>query len=125
MKQQLLRPDQNSLRASGQKGKEMNFTERLRTFDVDRCDIGELVELSFVGRSIVSEYENLGAECPDWLTINLKQLRREVKTRTADALEKDLHAKKQKLEGMLPMEERRKRTELEIAALEQKLSASV
>jgi hypothetical protein len=101
---------------------ETMLIERLKSVDTDRCDIDELVELCALGRTFRAEYEQVGVEVPEWLDANLKSLRREVRARVADSLDKTLREKKARLEALTPAEEKRSKLAAEIAALEQKLA---
>jgi hypothetical protein len=94
------------------------MVDRLRNFDVDRLSLEELVELSAIGRFLTDEFEKTGVEVPEWLSINLKSLRREIKTKIADQVEKTLRDKRTRLASLMPTEERRKKLAEEIAELE-------
>ena len=97
--------------------------ERIRTVDVDIISLDELVELSATARSFTDECEKLGVDSPDWLAASTKTIRRAIRSRTADSLEKSLQDKKSRLEATLPAEEKRKKLADEIAALEAKLDS--
>jgi len=58
-----------------------------RNFDANRMDINQLISLAAFGRALRDEYEHNQIEEPDWLDIQLKTLRREIRTRNADKLE--------------------------------------
>jgi len=108
--------------AQDRKKEEVTMIQQLKNFDVDRMDIEQLVELSAVGRVIVDEFDKTGAETPEWLTTNLKSLRREIRARQADALEALLREKQSRLESLKPAEQRRADLAGEIETLKQKLA---
>lgn len=103
-----------------ERGKRM--LDLLKSFDVERLDMDQLIELSAYGRMMANEYQTSG-ESPEWLDINLKQIRRELRARQADQLEKTLRDKKARLEATLPAEQKRQKLEAEIAELEARLQA--
>jgi len=112
-----------ALRASQDKKKEeVTMIQQLKNFDVDRMDLDELVGLASFGRIIGDEFDKLSGEIPEWLQANLKSLRREIHARQADALEALLKEKKARRDNLTPAEERRKKLDEEIAALEAKVS---
>jgi hypothetical protein len=114
----------NNLRATSVQEKgEVTMLERIRNFQADRMDLDELTELSAVGRILVDEFERLSLEVPDWVTANLKSLRREIKTRVADQLEKSLRDKKTRLEALKPAEQKRTDLQAEIDKLEKQLQS--
>jgi hypothetical protein len=98
--------------------REEGMIEKLKNFDVERMSVEELVGLSAVGRIVRSEFEANGVEVPDWLDVNCKTIRREIKSRQADALEKSLREKKARLAALMPTEEKRATLKAEIEALE-------
>jgi hypothetical protein len=97
--------------------------DELRNFNEEAMDMEELVELAAFGRSFRSEFEALGAEVPDWVDIQLKSLRRVIRSRDMDRLEKMIREKEARLEALKPAEEKRKDLQEEIDRLKQKLSA--
>ena len=116
-------PKQNELRASNaQKGVRMTIITTIQTSAPDRLSLDELVEISAMGRSVEVEYEKLGVDFPETISQSLKSLRREIKIRAMDSIEKALREKEQKLNAMLPMEDKRKMVADEIAALRAKLT---
>lgn len=92
--------------------------ERLKNFDLDRMDVDELVFLSALARTLKQEYEAVGAETPEWVDTRARELRREIRARHADLIEKRLREAKMRLEALKPASERRKDVEAEIARLE-------
>lgn len=81
--------------------------EALKNFDANRLDMEELVVLSAFGRSLETETSNLGMESPKWLEPRLRELRREIRTRTEDQIEKQIVENTANIERLKPAEEKR------------------
>jgi len=92
---------------------------KLRSFDCDRLELEELVELLAYGKMLRAEFE-VHSEVPEWLDVRLRELRREISTRNQDNIDKRLRTLKARREALLPDEEKRTKLDAEIAALEQK-----
>jgi hypothetical protein len=60
---------------------------QFKSFDANRMQLDELVSLEAFGHDLREAFERLGIEEPAYLDTQLKQLRREVRTRNADRLE--------------------------------------
>lgn len=95
--------------------------DRLRSFDVDRMDMEEAVSLSAFGRALRTEYDVLQEMPPDWLDNRLKELRRMIRSRQQDSLEKRLREARLRLSHLRTPDEKRADVEREIASLEQQL----
>ncbi len=94
----------------------------LKNLDVRRPDLPELVELSVYARSLVAEFEALGIETPEWLTVNTASIRREIKTRNQDRLAEKLRSAKSRLETLKTPDEKRAGLQTEIEQLEKQLA---
>jgi hypothetical protein len=97
--------------------------EKLRSFDVDRLDVEEAIALSAFARSLKSEYEALGGEAPEWLDNRTRELRREIRARQQDGIEKRLHEAQARLEALKPAAERREELQAEIDKLKASLAS--
>ena len=64
--------------------------QRLKTLDVDRLDMEELVELSAVARILKTEFAEQDLDVPEWLGDKAKSLGREINARNQDAIERRL-----------------------------------
>ena len=95
--------------------------DRLRSFDIDRMDLEEAIALSAFGRAMRAEYEALQADAPEWLDNRLRELRREIRTRQQDSLEKRIREAKARLQALKPAEQRRAELAAEIEKLEAQL----
>jgi len=67
-------------------------------------------------------YEKMQLEPPEWLDTRIKELSREIKSRTADMLEKRLREAKARREALKPATERREEVDAEIKRLEEQLA---
>lgn len=94
----------------------------LKQFDADRNDVEDLVSLSAVARLVQNEYSVIGVEEPDWLTVRVKEIRREIKARTQDSVEKELREAQARLESLKTPEEKRAAIREKIALLTEKLA---
>ena len=94
--------------------------DMLKSFTPQRLDTEELVSLAGFGRSLEAEYSTLGVDAPEWIGNQLKAVRREIKTRNADAIASKLRSAKARLETLKTPDEKRAAVEAEIAELEKK-----
>lgn len=118
----------NVLRAQGRparKGETKPMAlERLRTYSANSMSIDDLVELSGECRVTVDEYEKVGVEVPDWVTAQLKSLRREIRVKTQDSIESQLAKIDAQMEQTMTAAERRDKLAAKRAELTQKLGAT-
>lgn len=105
-----------------QEGRRTMLNE-LKNLNLVRMTTEEAVSLAAFGRAMEAEFSHVGSEAPDWLTDNLKELRREIRNRTRDSLEARLNEAKSRLESLSTTEEKRDKLRREIEALSGKLSA--
>ena len=94
----------------------------LKNLDVRRPDLSELVELSAYARSIEAEFEAVGVETPEWLAVNSKSIRREIKSRNQDRIAEKLRSAKSRLENLKTPDEKRTGLQTEIDQLEKQLA---
>jgi DNA repair exonuclease SbcCD ATPase subunit len=92
--------------------------DELKNLDTDRMSLEDAVELSAYGRMVEAEFITLGVGAPEWLPIRLKELRREIRTRRQDLLDKRLREAKNRLQALKPTEERRAETQAAIDRME-------
>ena len=74
--------------------------QEFRNFDVNRKTTDELVALAAFGRHLRDEYDHQQLDEPDWLDVQLKSLRREIRAKNADKLEARKKEIELRLEGM-------------------------
>lgn len=98
--------------------------EKLKNLDVERIDLDEAVELSAIGRVVKDEYEKNGAEAPTWIDDRLREVRREIRARQADMIDKRLREAKARRASLKTTEEKRADLDREIAELEKIAGAS-
>ena len=98
------------------------FLNEFKNFDANRLSLEELVGLSAYGSSLRAEYEKLDLEEPDFIDIQIKALRREIRTRNADKLEKSLREKRARLETLKTPTQKKAELQKEIRDLESQLA---
>jgi hypothetical protein len=98
--------------------------EELRRLDTDRIDLEQAVALSCFGRQVQAEFTTLNIEEPEWIGTRLRELRREIRTRQQDAIDKRLREAKLRLSSLASPDEKRAKLQAEIEKLEAMVSAS-
>ena len=83
-----------------------------------RFDTEELVAIATFGRAYEAEFNQLGIQAPEWLSNQLKAVRRELRSRHADAVQNKLRTAKARLETLRTPDEKRTAALAEIEALE-------
>lgn len=102
----------------------MEILDTLKRVNIDGVDLEKAIALLAFGRTLQAEYAELELETPDWLNVRLRELRREINTRVADAKEKRLSELKSRRETLETPEVRRKKIDAEIKKLEQEVGAT-
>lgn len=92
----------------------------LKNFTASRMDLEELVELSAKARTLEGEFGTLGVDLPEWIGVQIKSLRREIKSRNAESLAAKLTSLKARRAAIATPDEKRQRLDTEIAELETK-----
>lgn len=108
----------------GMKGNMLMIANRLRQFDIDRADLDDMVEISTLGKLLVSEYEGNELQAPEWLTDTLTKLKSEISSRQRDNTVKALKEARARLTALKTAEEKKVDLNAQIAELEAKLAAS-
>jgi len=98
--------------------------QQLKNLNIERLDLDEGVALAAFGRAMEAEYAHVSAEAPDWLTDNLKALRKEVRQRLQDTLESRLLEVTSRIESLSTVEEKRAKLREEKERLMAKLGAT-
>src|SRR5947207_2481564 len=91
---------------------------QLKTLNIPRTDIEELVALLAFANGMVTQYEAEELEVPEWLEEKVKVLGREIRERSHDALMAKIKGAKSRLEAMKPAETKRAELAKEIKRLE-------
>ncbi len=94
----------------------------LKQLNIERIDLDDAVALAAFGRMVEAEYQHVGAEAPAWLSDNLKELRKEVRQRLADSIERELSEAKSRLDALSTTEEKRSALKEKIDRLTHKLA---
>lgn len=68
----------------------MNIVTRLTSLNMDRTNLNELVEVLAEAKTVRSEFELHEVPVPEPLTEGIRTLNREIKLRSADAIERRL-----------------------------------
>lgn len=95
--------------------------EQLKNFNVDRGSVEEMVALLAFGKMLEAEYESFedfGIETPDWLTAKLKAIRREIRARHSDNINRKLADAQLRLESLKTPAEKRQAMLAEIKRLQ-------
>lgn len=93
----------------------------LKKFDADIFDVDQLIELSALATVVQNEYRGLNVDEPEWLAGSARSIRREIRARQADRIEKMIREKKSRLEALMPAEDKRKALQAEIENLQARL----
>lgn len=99
--------------------------QAFKTFTKERMSVEELVEMAAIGRLMKHEFLENKIDPPEIIDINLKSLRREIKSRVADQLEAQLKQAQQSLEHMKSPGEKRENLEKTIQLLQARLENTV
>lgn len=94
----------------------------LKSFSpTSRLPLEELVSLSAFARQLESEFTGLSVEVPEWIADATKAVRREIKSRNADAIANKIRSAEARLETLKTPSERRESLESEIKRLKKQL----
>src|SRR6266403_468151 len=96
----------------------------LKSYTPQRLDTEELIELAGFGRLLEAEFNQLSVDAPEWIGNQLKAVRREIKTRNADAIANKLRAARARLATLATPDEKRAAVTEEIAKLEELAKAA-
>lgn len=113
-----------SWREAEEQRREKRMMDKIKNLNIERLDIEEGMALAAFGRIVENEYALLSNEAPDWLTDNLKVLRKEIRQRLQDTLESRLVEITSRLDSLSTVEEKREKLKAEAARLKEKLGAS-
>ena len=96
------------------------FLAQLKTFNENACDLEELVVLLTFGNQLRDTFEAVSVEIPEWLDGQLRKLKREIRSRQADSIDKVIREKEARLEALKPAEKKRAELAAEIKKLKAK-----
>lgn len=95
----------------------LNEVEALKSLNVERNDLEELVFLSAKMKAYHAEFEALNVDVPEWVDEVRRSLRREVSARNSDAVANQKKSIQLALDGLKTKEEKRKELEDRLAKL--------
>lgn len=98
--------------------------QHFKNFIADRLELDELIALAAFGRGLRAEYETHDLDEPDWIDLQLKSLRREIRVRVADSLERRKREIELRLENMKTPSEKKKALLTEKKKIEEQLAAT-
>lgn len=81
--------------------------EKLRNLDVQRPDLEELVFLSATAKALRTEFEAENVDVPEWLDNTSRELKREIRTRQQDSIEKRVRDIRSRLDALKTPSEKR------------------
>lgn len=97
----------------------------LKNFTASMASIDELVEMSAQARVIEAEFLTLGVDLPAWFRLTVESLRREIRTKNADAVAAKIRDLELRHDALKTPSERREALEAEIARLKATQTAAV
>ncbi len=92
--------------------------QNFKNFTADRLGLEDLVALSAYGRALRAEYEALQVEEPEFISVQLNSLKREIHSREADSREARKRNIKAQLESLKTAAERKNELKKQLAELE-------
>lgn len=96
----------------------------LKTLNLQRPDIDELVALSVFGKGMRAEYEAHQLEVPQWLDDRTRDISREIRNRTEDARAKRISEIRSRMDALKTATERKAELQAELDKLEGKTPVS-
>ena len=93
-----------------------------KNFSADRLDVDELIALSAFGKTFKAEFTALGVDVPEYVDLQLKTLKREVRGRVADKLEADKRRIKAQLDSLKTTSERKAELKKQLETVEAQLA---
>lgn len=93
-----------------------------KNFSADRLDVDELIALSAFGKTFKAEFTSLGVDVPEYVDLQLKTLKREVRGRVADKLEADKRRIKAQLDSLKTTSERKAELKKQLDTVEAQLA---
>ena len=78
------------------------LVQTLKQFNTDNGSVDEMIELLVLGDLLVAKYQDfdgIGVELPEWIPSKLNSIRRELKNKQADYIERKLVLAKLKKES--------------------------
>ena len=98
------------------------MTTDAKDIDARLMNLDDLIGLHFYLRSTIAEYDEVGADVPEWLTAKLRNIRLEIRYKVETAIESRLTLARKELDLLKTDTEKRRDIQAEIGRLEKKLS---
>jgi DNA repair exonuclease SbcCD ATPase subunit len=95
--------------------------EQLKNLDLQRPTLEELVYVSALATGLHAEYDKLSVDVPEWLDNRARELKREIRTRQQDSVDKRVSEIKSRLDALKTPTEKRAELQAEL----DKLTATV
>lgn len=103
-----------------QRRENYNMLEKLKNLDVARPDVEELVFLSAMATVAHAEFEKLSVDVPEWLDARTRELKREIRARQQDQIDRRVREITARLDTLKTPTEKRQELQAEL----EKLTAS-
>jgi hypothetical protein len=95
----------------------MSLINQLKALDTTRPDLDELVSLSAQAKVLRAEYESENVDVPEWLDNANREIKREIRNRAADSIEKRKKELQNRLDALKTPTERRAELQAELDRL--------
>jgi hypothetical protein len=102
----------------------VTLVEQLRSVDIDRAHIDDVIGLLSFGKLLRSEYQGLNYATPEWLDDKIRLMTRYVEMHRRDALELRLKEARAQQAALMTPTEKREKLAAEIAKMEQELAGA-
>lgn len=93
-----------------------------KTYSADRMDVEEMISLSAFGKGLKAEFAEFGLEVPEFVELQLKSLRRDIKSKVSDKLEAEKKRLQSQLENLKTPQERKTELRKQLAKVNDQLS---
>jgi hypothetical protein len=91
--------------------------EQLKNLDLQRPSLEELVYVSTLATVMHAEYEKLSVDVPEWLDTRSRELKREIRARQQDSVDKRVSEIKSRLDALKTPTEKRSELQAELDKL--------
>lgn len=93
-----------------------------KTYSADRMDVEEMLSLSAFGKGLKAEFVEFGLEVPEYVELQLKSLRRDIRSKVSDKLEAEKKRLQSQLENLKTPQERKTELRRQLAKVNDQLS---
>jgi ATP-dependent Lon protease len=92
--------------------------DQLRTLNLQQPGLEELVFMAAMARAFHAEFDANSVDVPEWLDERTREIKREIRTRQADAIDKRKRELKSRLDALKTPTEKRAELQAELDKLE-------